>query len=154
MINKNSIQLQTYTRTFLEKSWEWLRDPYIKQMTNTPEFTNESSLKWFQALATKHYYRIWGLAYCDIPIGACGLKCDSAHNKAEYWGYIGEKSMHGKGIGKEMMRLIEAKSKELKISVLWLKVLVDNEPAIRLYNKLNYIEYNRDHQFIYMKKTL
>ncbi len=44
----------------------------------------------------------------------------------------------GEGIGKQLMRAIEDRALSRGIEQLWLEVLVQNEPAIRLYEKLGY----------------
>lgn len=37
-------QLVEYTRIFLEKSWGWLHDEYVKYYTVTPDFTKEQQM--------------------------------------------------------------------------------------------------------------
>ena len=44
----------------------------------------------------------------------------------------------GEGIGEQLMRAIEDRAASRGIEQLWLEVLVQNEPAIRLYEKLGY----------------
>ena len=44
----------------------------------------------------------------------------------------------GEGIGEQLMRAIEGGAASRGIEQLWLEVLVQNEPAIRLYEKLRY----------------
>jgi ribosomal protein S18 acetylase RimI-like enzyme len=44
----------------------------------------------------------------------------------------------GEGIGEQLMRAIEDRARSRGIEQLWLEVLVQNEPAIRLYEKLGY----------------
>lgn len=96
----------------------------------------------------------WGVEYMGIPIGACGLKISSEGDSAEYWGYIGEKNLYGKGLGAEMLRQTEQKAVDLYIKRLWLKVLPDNERALRLYHKRGFEEFGKDRIFIYMEKLI
>lgn len=53
-----------------------------------------------------------------------------------------------------MMSLIEEKAIEIGLEELFLKVLPDNERAIRLYRKRRFLEYKRDERFIWMNKFL
>ncbi|EKO3750233.1 hypothetical protein P0F16_002868 [Vibrio metschnikovii] len=65
--------LDIYTRKYLDKSWDWLTDPEIKKMTNTPDFTREEQELFFLSLPRENY-KIWGLKYDDLEIGVVGLK--------------------------------------------------------------------------------
>ena len=47
------IKLVDYTLDYLELSWKWLNDPEIKVLTNTPDFSLDQQLKWFNSLALK-----------------------------------------------------------------------------------------------------
>ena len=49
-------------------------------------------------------YLIWGYMYNNIPIGVCGLK-NINDSSGEYFGYIGNKTMWGQGLGKLMMEV-------------------------------------------------
>ncbi len=133
-----TISLSDFTKDILDKSWYWLNDPEIKRLTNTPDFTREQQRQWFKNLSQKKDYLIWGVLADSNPIGVCGLK-NITKTDAEYWGYIGEKAYWGKGIGKEMMKLMKAKAKELGLESIWLEVIKENYRAIGLYEKVGYI---------------
>ena len=94
-----------YDEQFLEKSWQWLHDPEIKRLTMTPDFTREDQLRWFARLPEMTDYRIWGISCGGQPVGALGLK-HILGDRAEYWGYIGERHYWGGGLGEEMMEFI------------------------------------------------
>lgn len=147
------IQIVPYEQEFLSLSWQWLNDKEIKELTNTPAFTKESQLTWFESLKSKNDYLIWGVEVDTIPIGVCGLK-KITQDDCEYWGYIGEKSYWGRGIGKIIMQLLEDNAKEIKLQSIWLQVLLENTRAIRLYQNLGYIEEKRTDRLILMRKIL
>ena len=149
-----NLQLVPYTRDFLIRSWDWLNDEYVKYFTDTPDFTYKQQDEWFYNLEKDKYRIVWGVSYNGIPVGACGLKISATGLNAEYWRYIGETTLYGKGIGNQMMESLEQKAINMGIKELFLKVLFDNERAIKLYMKRNFIEYQRDNRFIWMKKTL
>jgi ribosomal protein S18 acetylase RimI-like enzyme len=44
----------------------------------------------------------------------------------------------GEGIGEQLMRAIETSARDRRVTRIWLEVLVQNEPAIKLYEKLGY----------------
>lgn len=147
------IVLCPFDEDFLTHSWKWLNDPDIKKLTFTPDFSKQSQLNWYKNLKGRKDYLIWGIMVDDVPVGACGLKNLTVVD-GEYWGYIGEKSYWGKGVGFQMMSLIEKKAKELNLKSLWLQVLDDNTRAIKLYNSLNYGVVSKENNFIIMKKLL
>ena len=151
---KREVELVLYDRCYFEKSRLWLEDDEINRLTDTGILPDEPTrLKWFESLPSKKDYLIWGVAFEGQPIGACGLKHIS-DSKAEYWGYIGEKSLWGKGLGTSMLYNIEQKAKELKIEELYLTVLEDNIRAIRMYRKNGFIEDSFSYGYFNMTKIL
>ncbi len=152
-INFNELRLVEYNRDFLELSWKWLNDRELKYLTMTPDFSREEQLEFFESLTERKNYLIKGITYKKIPIGACGLK-NILDNQAELWLYIGNKEYWGKGLGKEIMLLLEKEALNLNIQKIYLKVLKENKAAIGLYKKLNYIntKFNNDH--LLMEKVL
>jgi len=147
------INLVEYDRIFLTLSWLWLNDPEIKVLTDTPDFSKESQERWFESLCTIDNYLIWGITVDDIPIGVCGLKNITKDN-CEYWGYIGDKAYWGKGIGKYMVEKLEMKAMDLNLRKIYLKVLITNERAIKLYNRMGYVVVASDEKELFMEKCL
>lgn len=82
------------------------------------------------------------------------MKISSEGDSVEYREYIVEKEPYGKGLGTEMLRLIEQKATDLYIKRLWSKFLPDNERALRVYRKLGFIEFGRGETFVYMGKLI
>lgn len=148
------VELVPFDKRFFDKSRSWLEDEEVNRLTDTGELPTESDrLKWFESLPSKNDYLIWGVAFEEEPIGACGLK-NIQGSKAEYWGYIGEKTYWGKGLGNVMMRLVEKEASLKGIDVLYLKVLLSNERAFKLYTKRNYVVIGTDDAFCFMSKML
>jgi RimJ/RimL family protein N-acetyltransferase len=133
------IEFVKYNKLFLSLSWEWLNDPEVKKLTNTPDFSKEDQLNWFNSLNEKKDYKIWGIMVDDIPIGVCGLK-NIENIDCEYWGYIGEKKYWGRGIGKELIKFSINEAKKMGLSSIWLNVRDDNIRAIKLYTKYGFIK--------------
>lgn len=148
------VELVPFDKRFFDKSRSWLEDEEVNRLTDTGELPTESDrLKWFESLPSRMDYLIWGVAYDEEPIGACGLK-NIQDSKAEYWGYIGEKTYWGKGLGSSMLKGVEQKAKELNLDELYLTVLVENNRAIGLYRKNGYFETGRADNRLTMAKRL
>ncbi|WP_374449231.1 GNAT family N-acetyltransferase [Cloacibacterium normanense] len=147
------IQLVSYDKHFLEKSWNWLNDPEVKYLTNTGDFTREQQQKWFQSLPTLQNYRLWGVMIGHEPAGVFGLK-KIENSSAEYWGYIGEKKFWGNGYGKLIMNLILDEARHLGLTMLWLRVIKANPRAIKLYEKLGFSIIEDGEDFYIMQKNL
>lgn len=148
-----SISFETYNISYLNFSKKWLRDPEIKRLTMTPDFDDETQLKWFHSLQSKENYYIKGIKYKNKPIGAMGLK-NINNNCGEYWGYIGEKKYWGIGLGKYLIEYSIRYAKSLGLEYLYLKVDETNKRAIRLYEKNNFKVQFLDNNIIYMIKNI
>lgn len=133
------IRLAPFTIDFLDRSWEWLRDPEIKALTMTPDFDRADQRRFFESLPDRSDYRVWGVTLADgRPIGAAGMKnIDGAC--AEYWGYIGEKACWGQGLGQHMLAAIEKKALAMEIKQLYLTVTRLNARAVSLYRRAGYV---------------
>jgi len=131
------IDFVEYSRTFLEKSWEWLNDKEIKKLTMTPDFTREQQEQFFNSLPSRTDYFIRGITYNSIPVGVCGLK-NITKKDAERWMYIGEKEYWGQGIGKETSKFFVKIAHEKKLESLYGKTYQFNERMKNLYTKFGY----------------
>ncbi len=69
-------------------------------------------------------------------IGLCML----AVRTADAWiGGVGVPAeRRGEGIGEQLMREVEDRARDRGVERIWLEVLVQNEPAVKLYEKLRY----------------
>jgi RimJ/RimL family protein N-acetyltransferase len=151
--NRPRLFFGRFDKTFLEKSWHWLRDPEIKRLTMSPDFTREEQLRWFARLPERTDYLIWGLACDGIPIGALGLKKITQH-EAEYWGYIGDRDYWNAGLGREMLGFIFSRAKKMALNELYLKVHRDNARAIRLYTRFGFKTVGEDKEVFNMRLSL
>lgn len=147
------IEFVCFDDIFLKYSWAWLNDPEIKLLTNTPDFSKEDQANWYDKIQGECEYLIWGIEADSEKIGVCGLKSFTVVD-CEYWGYIGNKSYWGKGIGLQIMKAMEKKAKSLKLNSIWLKVIKDNERAIKLYHKNGFVIEESKNDLIVMRKML
>jgi RimJ/RimL family protein N-acetyltransferase len=136
------LSLVEFDQACLDKSWHWLNDPEIRALTLTPPFTRADQISFFKALPKRTDYVIWGVAidegksHQDV-IGCAGLK-NHRRTRAEYWGYIGEKRHWGKGLGRQLLDLVEQQARARGFEVLDLVVGKSNIRAFRLYRRAGY----------------
>ena len=131
------IEFVEYSRTFLEKSWEWLNDKEIKELAMTPDFTKEQQEQFFNSLADRTNYFIKGITCNSVPIGACGLK-NITKKDAECWGYVGKREYWGQGVGEKFMKYLFEIAKEKKLESLYGRVSQSNERSINMVKKLSF----------------
>ena len=129
------LRLVPFDEQYLKRSYEWLNDSEIRELTDGPvNITREGQMKWYALILNDETYKIWGIEWDGGPIGACGIKhINYNKHSGEYWGYIGEKQYWG-GKGHLIFEQIYRKAKELKIEILTLNVLKNNLRAYKLYN--------------------
>ncbi len=107
------VRLVDYSRLYFDLSRDWISDPEINRLIDAGALPSNSDREsWFMSLPNRLDYKIWGVEYEGKPVGVCGLKHISNH-EAEYWGYIGEKSLWGKGIGGGIFLLFRRLQKKL-----------------------------------------
>jgi RimJ/RimL family protein N-acetyltransferase len=147
------IKANVFDQEFLELTWKWLNDPLIKKLTDTPSFSRIDQVKWYAGLTSRKDYFIWGLTLMNKKIGVFGIK--NIHvKKGEYFGFIGDKELWGKGYGQQILDLAVKKATELNLNLIWLKVLKENTLAIRSYVKFGFVEYGQTEKHLLMKKSI
>ena len=72
----------------------------------------------------------------EQPVGICNLAVRGEEGWIGGVGVVTER--RGQGIGELLMRAAEEEARARGLKRIWLEVLVQNEPAIRLYEKLGY----------------
>lgn len=149
----HTITLTPFTEEYLDKTFVWLNDPEISSMIDSHFITREEQLRWYNGLLSRNNYYVWGLVLKGDLIGVCGIK-NIQNGEGEYFGYIGNKNLWGKGIGMRMMELVEAQSSGLYLHTLNIKVLANNHRAVRLYNKMHYTVCGNESGYLFMKKTI
>ncbi|EOI3555649.1 GNAT family N-acetyltransferase [Cronobacter dublinensis] len=149
----DNLTLTTYDRDFLELSWTWLQDPEIKKLTLTSDFSRQDQENFFNNLSHREDYIIYGVNLGSRKIGVAGLK-NIKENDAEYWGYIGEKDLWGKGLGKYLISALEDVAKNKGIKKIYLKVSDLNVRAIKAYQKSGFVINDHECDIIIMEKMI
>lgn len=145
--------LKEFDEGFLKLSWKWINDPVIKELISASVITKEEQNKWFKEIRKQNDYLIWGIVADKTPIGVCGLKKITG-NDCEYWGYIGEKKYWGKGLGVQMMVLMENEAREKELKSIWLQVNKSNIRATKLYEKMGYKVEDISNSKLIMRKII
>lgn len=149
------IDFVKYDRRFFLMSGIWLMDPEIKKLTMTPDLDEEKRRQWFDNLDGRENYYIRGIEADSKPIGAVGIKhIDFDHHVGEYWGYIGEKSYIGLGIGKKMVAQMINIAHEYGLKSLLLNVAAFNTKAIGLYKSTGFVQINVSKEIILMERPI
>ena len=131
-------EFKEYTREVLEKSWQWLNDPQMRELTATPLFDKESQEKWFESLKTRKDYFIKSVWHKDKVIGVVGLK-HLTDRHGEVFGYIGEKEYWGKTVGVQGMEYIIEYAKSINLDCIYSVVLKSNLSSIKLDRRLGFV---------------
>ncbi len=133
-----TFQFDEFDCAFLDASAIWQQDPEIRELIDAAPFCREAQLRWHASLPGRSDYRIWGVSLDGKPVGAVGLK-DIGESVAEYFGYLGDKSCWGMGLGSQLLAFAEQQARSLGVLLIRLRVLESNVRAIRLYQKQNYL---------------
>ena len=148
------VKVVTYDKEFLDLSLKWLNDPEIQELTRTYNVTKDKQLEWFNNINKVNNYKAYGIVYNNSKIGAAGLKHIKGKEQAEYWGYIGEKELWGKGIGKVVISEILKKAEDMEIKYVYLRVIENNLRAIKLYKSKGFKLKKQEDDILIMGKYL
>ncbi len=135
--NREKVRLVPYDRAFLDLSWDWLRDPEIKALTMAADFTRDEQRAFFDGLADRADYKIWGVEGDGVPIGAAGIKHIEG-KVGEFWCYIGERDWWGRGVGGQILERCEDKAREIGLQHLIMIADSSNERSIRAFEKVGF----------------
>lgn len=107
-------------------------------------FTREGHENWIRTMVDTG--RAVQMMICDLdadtPFGSVYIRdIDRHHNKAEYGIFIGEPDARGRGVGTAAARLmLRYCFEEQKLHRVYLRVLAENLPAIRSYEKAGFVK--------------
>lgn len=131
------VEFREFNRDVLEKSWKWLNDPIIKELTSASEFDPESQERWFESLKARTDYYIRSIWYNGKPIGVMGIK-HLTDKDGEAFGYLGEKEYWGKTIGVQGLQYMIDYAKSIKLESLYAIVLKENINSYKLMRRFGF----------------
>jgi RimJ/RimL family protein N-acetyltransferase len=148
-----TLEVVRYDEEFLACSAAWLRDDETARLTRTPPFSDEGQRQWFDGLAARRDYAVWGVRLAGEPVGAFGLK-HITDDSAEYWGYLGVKGLWGEGHGSALVEAGVDAAVARGLRRLYLHVGEDNPRATRLYARHGFVEQSRADDLVLMSRDL
>lgn len=148
-----TIHLHSFDEAMLPITYEWLSDPELRLLTQSPSITTASQRQWYDRLAEKNDYFIKAVFAGDCAIGVMGFK-HICNDQAEYFGYIGEKNWRGRGVGKQMMEMAIGIAAERKWRNVTLRVLAANFIAVNLYFSVGFRIVSFDKGIFFMNKQI
>ena len=103
-----ALTLRPMTEADLPRKVKWANDELVNTHIGfTERVTLEGTQKWFQAQVADADTILFALALGDEAIGYLKLRRDADNNEGEYQGAaIGEPRYWGRGLGKQMVRLL------------------------------------------------
>ncbi|GAB2572404.1 GNAT family N-acetyltransferase [Gracilibacillus alcaliphilus] len=132
----------------VEDRYRWSLDKEVTKHLNLPDtyppFTKEETAKWIEMCINKTngYEQKAIITEDGTHIGWVDLKNIDTFNKhAELGIAIGDRNHWGKGYGQSaMMAMLEYGFTTLALNKIWLRVEVDNEQAIKSYQRTGYVD--------------
>jgi len=139
-----NIRLRALKESDSESLYNWVNDPEIVRYTYFYHPVSEMEHKsCFSSLPLQKDQILFGIETIEENklIGTCGFH-DINHicRKAELIIKISDKNEWGKGYGKDALQiLIDFGFSDLNLRRIWLRVLADNDRAIKLYQNAGFI---------------
>lgn len=140
---KEHIYLRPMTEEDTDRIVSWRNQPNVKNFfIYRADFTREGHLYWLHEVVEKGdaCQMIICDSVTDQPLGSVYIRdIDRVHHKGEYGIFIGEEAARGRGVGTEAAQLmIRYGFEKLGLHRIYLRVLADNERAIRSYEKAGF----------------
>jgi RimJ/RimL family protein N-acetyltransferase len=128
-----------FDETYLNASYEWLQDPEMARLTMSPATTREQQRAWYESLAGRTDYVIWGIEHDGAPVGVMGLKhLDAEDGGAEYFMYLGDTAAWGKGIARWATDEILAEGRARGLAYVYGLVGTHNERSRGVHEHLGF----------------
>jgi diamine N-acetyltransferase len=138
----NNLILRPLERKDLDRSRTWVNDMEIgRGLLRVLPVTEIEQERWFEAISTQSNKLVWAVENDSIHIGNVGFyHIDFLHRRAEAWCYIGDKTLRGRGLGKEAFSLLlHYGFSGLGLNKIYLHVDSENHVAIAMYQALGFV---------------
>lgn len=155
MAKEQKISLRLMDKEDTDRIVTWRNQDFVRcNFIHQQDFTREGHEKWIRTMIDT------GLAVQFMicigeeqrPVGSVYLRdIDRTHKKAEYGIFIGEKDAWGQGYGTwAAKKMIDYAFEKEGLHKLMLRVLAENQGAIRSYEKAGFVReaYLRDEVFL------
>ena len=122
----------------LETIMRWRMDPEVtRYMYTDPRLTLEGQMAWFERISGDETSRYWIIRYDGVDVGLLSFSGIDATNLRCSWAYyIGDQSMRGKGLGRELeCNAYDYAFDVLKVEKLCCEVFAFNDKVVRIHEK-------------------
>jgi RimJ/RimL family protein N-acetyltransferase len=141
----NKVRLRALTNSDAEKTLSWHNQEDISDLYSGHPFpvNIEMEQKWYKKILYSNFpITVFGIEYIESStlIGITMLKNINMINRSsEFAIYIGDKEFRGKGLSVESTKeTLCFGFYKLGLNRIFLKVLEENEPAIKLYSNVGF----------------
>lgn len=155
MLIGKHLRLEPLAAAHLADTRKWANDRELNaDILRVLPVSEYSQQRWYEELCRDSGRMVFAvhLLADDAHIGNCGFyHLDHLHRRAELWLLIGEKSCHGKGYGREIVRLmLDFGFESLNLNRVFLHVREDHAAAVRLYESAGFKNEGvlRNHYFL------
>lgn len=142
-LSTQRIYLRPITEEDTDMVLRWRNSDAVKQFfIYQRDITKADHLHWFHSkVCTGQVYQFIIYTQTGKPIGSVYIQnVDQDRKQAEYGIFIGDEQELGKSYGTDAARLmVHFAFHELKLKKLYLRVLADNERAIRSYSRVGFV---------------
>lgn len=155
MLIGKKIKLLPLEKEDLPRSRSWVNDACLNsRMLRVLPVTQVEQEKWYEDIVQDPSKIVFAIKTLDGEehIGNTGLyHIDWIHRRAEFWILIGQQDFWRQGIGSDVVSLVQRYAfNNLNLNKLYVNVGVDNQEAIALYKKLNFVQEGmlKEHYYI------
>ena len=155
MLIGKKIKLLPLEKEDLPRSRSWVNDTFINsKMLRVLPVTRVEQERWYEDIVQDPSKIVFAIKTLNDEehIGNTGFyHIDWIHRRAEFWILIGERNFWGHGIGSDVVSLMQRYAfNNLNLNKLYVNVGVDNQEAIALYKKLNFVQEGmlKEHYYI------
>ncbi|QBP42017.1 GNAT family N-acetyltransferase [Paenisporosarcina antarctica] len=136
-----TISLRKFQEEDVPYKVQWINDDQNnKYLHYDLPLKEDKTISWFKTLENRIDRVDYTITYNGEPAGLIGLlNIDVINKKAEYYICLGGNKFKGKGIASIATKLLIEKSyKELGLQKIYLYTEVDNTPAQKLFEKVDF----------------
>lgn len=119
-----------FDETWLPVTYAWLCDPELARLVMAGEVTPERQRAWYDGLATRDDYAIWGIEHEGERCGVLGLKSIGTDDGAEYFMYLGDRRYWGRRISEWAFNEVVAEARARGLRTLYGRVAKYNERSL------------------------
>jgi RimJ/RimL family protein N-acetyltransferase len=144
----------TFDTIYRDRSFAWLSDPEIAQLTRTPPLTRALQQEWFEGLGARTDYAVWGIECDGEPAGALGLRHIGVSGGAEAFLYLGERRFWGRGAGTWALDELVGEARRRGLRFLTAIVGKDNPRSLALHRNRGFVVAREDDDTYVLGLTL